>query len=74
MLFCSEKDWLSMTPKVPKCLTVPILWLPTDETGGREVRGKKDRKKQQESIVGEMEEEVMQRIKEEDSRVCREGN
>lgn len=65
---------LSMMPEVPKCLTVPILWLPSDENGGREVRGKKDKKKQLESIVGEIEEEVMQRIKEDDSRVCREGN
>lgn len=63
-----------MMPEVPKCLTVPILWLTSDENGGREVRGKKDKKKQLESIVGEIEEEVMQRIKEDDSRVCREGN
>lgn len=59
-----------MMPEVPKCLTVPILWLPTGKNGGREGRGKKEKMQQQESIVGEMEEEVMQRIKEEDSRVC----
>lgn len=58
-----------MTTEVPKCVTVPILWLPTGKNGGREKRGMKDKKQQQESTVGEMEEEVMQRRKEEDGRV-----
>lgn len=58
-----------MTPKVPKCVTVPILWLPTGKNGERERRGMKDKTQQQESTAGEMEEEVMQRRKEKDGGV-----
>lgn len=58
-----------MTPEVPKYVTVPILWLATEKNGERERRGMKNKTQQQESTVGEMEEEVMQRQKEKDGGV-----